>query len=73
MGRNAPALRPLSAGRWIVMFFLTVFLVLFLCAAFNISVDPFGIFGDRMMDWPSYDQTNNPRVGKIAWLEENGE
>ncbi len=71
MGRNAPALRPLSAGRWIVMFFLTVFLVLFLCAAFNISVDPFGIFGDRMMDWPSYDQTNNPRVGKIAWLEEN--
>ena len=71
MGRNAPALRPLSAGRWIVMFFLTVFLVLFLCAAFNISVDPFGVFGDRMMDWPSYDQTNNPRVGKIVWLEEN--
>ena len=70
-GRNAPAFRPLSAGRWIVMFFLTVFLVLFLCAAFNISVDPFGVFGDRMMDWPSYDQTNNPRVGKIAWLEEN--
>lgn len=70
-GRSAPAFRPLSAGRWIVMFFLTVFLVLFLCAAFNISVDPFGVFGDRMMDWPSYDQTNNPRVGKIAWLEEN--
>ena len=70
-GRSAPALRPLSAGRWIVMFFLTVFLVLFLCAAFNISVDPFGVFGDRMMDWPSYDQTNNPRVGKIVWLEEN--
>lgn len=70
-GREAAGRRPLSAGGWIVMFFLTVVLVLFLCAAFNISADPFGVFGDRLMDWPSYNQTNNPRVGKIAWLEEN--
>ena len=37
----------------------------------NMLVDPFGIFGDPIFHWYSYNETNNPRTAKLAWLEEN--
>lgn len=40
-------------------------------ALFNAAVDPFGVFGDRLMDWYAYDMTENPRVAKIAYLEDH--
>ncbi len=51
------------------MFFATALLVAGLYAAFNVVTDPFGVFGDRIMNWWSYDMTNNPRVSKIAYLD----
>lgn len=63
----------MSAKKWIVMFFGTIVLVLMLCAGFNMLADPFGVFGDRVMKWDSYDQTNNPRVAKISYLEKHHE
>lgn len=63
----------MSAKKWIVMFFGTIVLVLMLCAGFNMLVDPFGVFGDRLFKWDSYDQTNNPRVAKISYLDKHHE
>jgi peptidoglycan/xylan/chitin deacetylase (PgdA/CDA1 family) len=43
-------------------------------AGFNALVDPFGVFGDRLLGWHSYNMTNNPRIAKIAYLDQrNGE
>ena len=63
----------MSGKKWILMFLATLALVLALYAGFNIVVDPFGVFGDRFLNWYSYDETNNPRVAKIAYLEKHAE
>lgn len=39
-----------------------------LLAALNLAADPFGAFGDRLLSWFSYDETNNPRVAKFTYL-----
>lgn len=61
----------MSSKKWLVLFAAAVVLVLALCAGFNILVDPFGVFGDPILNWYSYDETNNPRVAKLAYLEEH--
>ena len=53
------------------MFLVTVIAMAGLYAAFNIITDPFGVFGDRVLNWWSYDMTNNPRVSKIAYLDQH--
>ena len=62
----------MSAKKWLVMFFATILLLAGLVAGFNVLTDPFGVFGDRVLRWWSYDMTNNPRTAKIGWLEEHG-
>ncbi|HWQ75202.1 MAG TPA: polysaccharide deacetylase family protein [Syntrophomonas sp.] len=42
-----------------------------LIAGMNALIDPFGVFGDKLLNWYSYDMTNNPRVAKIAYLDKN--
>ncbi len=61
----------MSAKKWLMMLAGAVALALALCAGANILIDPFGVFGDPLFDWYSYNETNNPRTAKIAWLEEN--
>ena len=61
----------MSAKKWLMMFAAVVVLALLLCIGFNLLVDPFGVFGDRLFHWDSYSQTNNPRVAKIEYLEEH--
>ena len=52
--------------------FLLLALVLVLgLAAFNYVTDPFAAFGDKFLNWFSYDETNNPRVAKISYLEQH--
>ena len=41
--------------------------------AYNVILDPFGVFGDPVLDWYEYDMTMNPRVAKIAYLDRNHE
>lgn len=58
--------------------FLTIMVLsLLVCgcsfAAFNVLIDPFGVFGDKLMNWYAYNMTNNPRVSKIAYLDEHHE
>lgn len=59
----------MSSKKWLVMFGITILLALGLCAGISVLVDPFGVFGDTVIDWYSYNETNNPRVAKLAYLE----
>lgn len=61
----------MSSKKWFIVF-LTSFLII-ICgyALFNIIVDPFGLFGDAVFSWYSYDMTRNPRVAKIEYLDRN--
>ena len=61
----------MSSKKWCISFFIIVILIIILYAGFNIYTDPFGVFGDRFLNWYSYNITNNPRVAKIAYLEKD--
>ncbi|MBQ7936600.1 MAG: polysaccharide deacetylase family protein, partial [Clostridia bacterium] len=61
----------MSSKKWLMMFAITIILALTVCAGMNILVDPFGVFGDPLLNWYSYNETNNPRVAKLAYLEEH--
>lgn len=59
----------MSAKKWLRMLPFALAAALLLCVLINLLVDPFGVFGDRLLRWDSYDQTNNPRVAKLEYLE----
>lgn len=61
----------MTSKKWLALFIVTALLIASLIAAFNYIIDPFGVFGDRVMKWYSYDMTNNPRTAKISYLDEN--
>ena len=61
----------MSSKKWLIMFVVAVVLALAAYASVNILIDPFGVFGDPILDWYSYNETNNPRVAKLAWLEKH--
>lgn len=64
---------PMTSGQWLVAFAATVLALALLLMGFNYLTDPFGAFGDRVMQWWSYDETMNPRVAKISYLEQHHE
>lgn len=53
------------------MFVITVLLLTAALPLFNWAVDPFGVFGDRFLEWDSYNMTKNPRAAKIAYITEH--
>lgn len=57
--------------RWLLLFLVVCLLCTVGYAAFNALVDPFGVFGDPILDWYGYNMTENPRVAKVAWLDEH--
>lgn len=61
----------MSSKKWVLVFLSTVLVLAALLAALNAAVDPFGAFGDRLLSWFSYDETNNPRVAKFSYLEQH--
>lgn len=58
---------------YILIFVITTAVAAAVLAGFNIAVDPFGVFGDKIFDWYAYDMTQNPRIAKIAYLDKNHE
>ena len=40
---------------------------------FNLITDPFGVFGDRVLGWWSYDISFNSRTAKFSYLEQHHE
>ena len=61
----------MSSKKWVLVFLATAFVLAALLAGLNAAVDPFGAFGDRLLSWFSYDETNNPRVAKLSYLEQH--
>ena len=61
----------MSSKKWVLVFLATVLVLAALLAALNLAADPFGAFGDRLLSWFSYDETNNPRVAKLTYLEQH--
>ena len=61
----------MSSKKWVLVFLVTVLVLAALLAALNLAADPFGAFGDRLLSWFSYDETNNPRVAKLTYLEQH--
>lgn len=59
------------AKKWVVRFAVILVIILALIAGLNVLCDPFGVFGDPLMKWYSFDFTNNPRAAKIAYLEKD--
>lgn len=60
----------MNAKKWVLTFLLLALVLALGLAAFNYVTDPFAAFGDRFLNWFSYDETNNPRVAKISYLEQ---
>ncbi len=60
----------MSSKKWVLVFLATVLVLAVLLAALNLAADPFGAFGDELLSWFSYDETNNPRVAKFTYLEQ---
>lgn len=61
----------MSSKKWVLVFLATVLVLAVLLAALNLAADPFGAFGDELLSWFSYDETNNPRVAKFSYLEQH--
>lgn len=59
----------MNLKRWLLLFLGVCLLCAAAFAGFNALVDPFGVFGDPLLDWYGYDMTMNPRVAKVAYLE----
>lgn len=58
---------------WVLIFLIAMVITGSTVGLFNIAVDPFGVFGDKLLNWYAYDMTNNPRVAKIGYLDQNHE
>lgn len=59
---------------------LTAIVLMILAAAalggwmlLNLIADPFGVFGDRLLGWWSYNETRNVQVAKFSYLEQHHE
>ena len=61
----------MNAKKWVLSLPVIALILAVLLAGFNYVTDPFGAFGDRFMQWFSYDETNNPRAAKISYLEQH--
>ena len=61
----------MNAKKWVLTLLLLALVLALGLAAFNYVTDPFAAFGDRFLNWFSYDETNNPRVAKISYLEQH--
>ncbi|GKU79212.1 polysaccharide deacetylase family protein [Paenibacillus sp. L3-i20] len=63
----------MSLRKWLIAFIAALALAATVVAGFNYVVDPFGVFGDKVLKWHSYNMVNNPRVAKISYLDQNHE
>lgn len=61
----------MNEKKWVLTFLLLALVLVLGLAAFNYVTDPFAAFGDKFLNWFSYDETNNPRVAKISYLEQH--
>ena len=57
--------------RWWVIFVAAALTVAAAICTLNLTIDPFGVFGDRIYDWYSFNMTKNPKAAKVSYLDAN--
>lgn len=60
----------MSGKKWLGLFLAALALVLAVQMGVNIAVDPFNVFGDRLLRWTAYTHTLNPRISKATYVSE---
>ena len=61
----------MNVKKWFLYSLIGILATLALIAALNFVTDPFGVFGDRVLDWYGYNITNNPRIAKFGYLDQH--
>lgn len=61
----------MTAKKWFAMFGAALILVFVVWAGINLVADPFGVFGSEAVRWDSYSMTNNPKIGKVNYIQEH--
>lgn len=56
---------------WLLVMTATMAVCACLFMGMNLLADPFGVFGDKVLDWYEYDMTMNPRTSKISYLDKH--
>ncbi len=60
----------MNGPKWLILFLSALVLTFLVWGGINILTDPFGVFGDTVLNWDAYTQTLNPRIGKTEYLQE---
>ena len=60
----------MTAKRWVGLFLVSAAMAAAVLVGFNVLMDPFGVFGDPLLDWYGYNETQNPRAAKTVWLQD---
>ncbi len=61
----------MKPSKWFKFMIIAALLSCLALFLFNMIIDPFGVFGDKFINFYAYDMNNNPRVAKIAYLDEH--
>ncbi|MDD4780475.1 MAG: polysaccharide deacetylase family protein [Tissierellia bacterium] len=61
----------MSTKKFFTMFFSILIIIFGAILLLNVFVDPFGLFGDKIYKWDSYNFTQNPRTAKINYIDRN--
>ena len=61
----------MCSKKWLLISLLGALSALLIIALFNYIADPFGVFGDRFLNWYGYNMTNNPMLAKFGYLDKN--
>lgn len=61
----------MSTRKFFAMFFLSMLIIFGAVLLLNVFVDPFGLFGDTIYKWDSYNFTQNPRTAKINYIDKH--
>jgi len=59
----------MSTKKFFTMFFSVLIIIFGAVLLLNVLVDPFGLFGDKIYKWDSYNFTQNPRTAKINYVD----
>lgn len=61
----------MSTKKFFTMFISVVLIIFATILLLNVLVDPFGLFGDKIYKWDSYNFTQNPRTAKIGYINKH--
>lgn len=63
----------MKSRKFLIGFIFVIIFVLLTIILFNAAVNPFGIMNTELLNWHSYNFTQNPRTAKISYLDKNYE